>query len=166
GAEEAIRAMEFLDDFLLVFVGGGDVYEQLRLEVSSKGLSDRVIFLPRQRPETLRAITRLADVGLSLDKDTNLNYRYSLPNKLFDYIQAGIPVIATSIPEVQRIVEQYRVGGIVSDLRPEVLAGFIRDTFSDPGRIRTWKENAQLAADELNWDQEKTRLLDIIEHAR
>lgn len=166
GAEEAIRAMEFLDDILLVFVGGGDVYEQLRLEVSSKGLSDRVIFLPRQRPETLRAITRLADVGLSLDKDTNLNYRYSLPNKLFDYIQAGIPVIATSIPEVQRIVEQYRVGAIVSDLRPEVLAGFIRDTFSDPGRIRTWKENAQLAADELNWDQEKTRLLDIIEHAR
>ncbi|MBP7437653.1 MAG: hypothetical protein KBA16_08025, partial [Bacteroidia bacterium] len=59
-----------------------------------------------------------------------------------------------------------RVGGIVSDLRPEALAGFIRATFSDPGRIRTWKENAQLAADELNWDQEKTRLLDIIEHAR
>jgi glycosyltransferase involved in cell wall biosynthesis len=165
GGEEAVRAMRYLDGFLLVFVGGGDVYRRLQDEVQSTGLSDRVRFLPRQLPERLKAITRLADAGLSLDKDTNLNYRYSLPNKLFDYLQAGIPVIATDLPEVRRIVEGYRTGVLVGDLAPEALADTIRRAFADPVQVDRWKENAQLAAAGLNWNQERSRLLEIVAHA-
>lgn len=166
GGEEALRAMRYLEGFRLVFVGGGDVYDKLQKEAHSGDWSDRVEFLPRQRPERLRAITRLADAGLSLDKDTNLNYRFSLPNKLFDYLQAGIPVIATDLPEVRRIVSQYSVGVLVNDLDPHSLADTIRKAFADQRNIDRWKENAQLASHELNWDRERARLLEIFDHVR
>ncbi|MFM7217907.1 MAG: glycosyltransferase, partial [Bacteroidota bacterium] len=91
GAEEAVEAMRWVENAVLLIVGSGDVITELRQRARSPGLEGKVLFLPKLPMQDLKRVTRLADAGLTLDKDTNLNYRFSLPNKLFDYIQAGLP---------------------------------------------------------------------------
>ena len=161
GAEEVLQAMQHTEGLLLLFVGGGDVIDFLKSETLRLKLSDKVMFVPRQSMEKLREYTRLADVGLSLDKDTNLNYKYSLPNKLFDYIQAEIPVLVSDLPELRAIVEKYKIGKIVETHQPEKLAVQMMEMVKDPVRFAQWKENLKLAASELCWENEEVKLLEI-----
>jgi len=58
----------------------------------------------------LKQITRHATIGISVEKDLGLNYRFALPNKLFDYIQSEVPVLSASLPEMKRVVDKYGVG--------------------------------------------------------
>ena len=107
--------------------------------------------------------TQLFDVGLTLDKDTNINYRYSLPNKLFDYLQAGIAVIASGVIEVRRIVEQYALGNIIPSHDPADIAAVMNEFTRDPEWLATCKAKAREAAYELHWDTEKHNLTQIID---
>jgi glycosyltransferase involved in cell wall biosynthesis len=109
----------------------------------------------------LKSYTSIADIGLSLDKDTNLNYRYSLPNKLFDYIHAGLPLLASSLVEVKKIVEGYDIGLCIDSLEPKVLAKKTEEMFSNNSRFAKWKENVKLAAKELSWEKEEEKILEI-----
>ncbi|MBK9762656.1 MAG: glycosyltransferase [Flavobacteriales bacterium] len=95
GGEEAVLAMKELPGCLLLIIGGGDAWPVLQRLVKENGLEDRVRLIGRLPFVEMMRYTRNADLGLTLDKDTNLNYRFSLPNKLFDYLHAGIPVLAT-----------------------------------------------------------------------
>ena len=160
GAEEAVLAMEYIDNTVLVIAGRGDILPRLAAQVEkSHMLRDRVIFIHPLPYRELMQLTAICDAGLSLDKDTNLNYRYSLPNKLFDYISAGIPVVASPLPEVRKIIEKYNTGLVINDHSPSEIAGKIKSVLDKPGHY--WKENLQKAARELNWDMEKHKLLDI-----
>ncbi len=121
GAEEAVLAMRELPGCLLLLVGGGDAWPVLERMVNDHGLQDRVRLLPRMPYERMMQYTRNADLGLSLDKDTNLNYRYSLPNKLFDYFRAHIPALVTDLPEVAGIVRRFDAGVVVPAPDPAAL---------------------------------------------
>jgi len=165
GAEELVEAMQFVENHLLLIVGGGDVVETLKKTVVVLNLSHQVIFIPKMAQQKLRRITRLADFGITLDKDTNLNYRYSLPNKLFDYIHAGLPVIASDLPEIRRIVDGYKIGVIVPSHEPSVIAGILNRVASDQSLMSMWKENLNKAAAELTWDRERDVLLSVFKHA-
>ena len=95
-------------------------------------------------------ITASCDLGLSLDKDNNLNYRFSLPNKLFDYIRAGIPILSTELPEVSRIVRGKEVGQTIAECNAKAIAQGIREMEikgKDP-----FKNALALASSELNWE--------------
>lgn len=102
GAEELVEAMQWLPNFVLLIIGGGDVISVLHKIVTDKQLNDRVVFFPRMTYTDMMRFTALADLGLTLDKDTNINYRFSLPNKLFDYMHAGVPVLASPLPEIKK----------------------------------------------------------------
>ena len=161
GAEEAVEAMQFLDNTLLLIVGGGDVLEILKRMVTEKGLQEKVSFVPRQTPEKLAGYTANADIGLTIDKDTNINYRFSLPNKLFDYMYAGVPVLATPLVELKNIIEQYNIGTFIPDHEPKHIAKTIEDMLNDEDRLALYRKNTKLASDELNWETERQVLVKI-----
>lgn len=161
GAEEAVEAMQYLDDCVLLILGGGDVLNLLRKKTLTLGLTDKVIFVPKQPYARLREYTANADIGLSIDKDTNLNYRYSLPNKLFDYIHGGLPVLASRLPEISRIIEQYNVGTFIENHDPRHIAQQISLMVNDPEQLLRWKAAALLASRELKWQREEKVLIQV-----
>jgi glycosyltransferase involved in cell wall biosynthesis len=161
GAEELVQAMALLPGFHLMIIGGGDVIDQLHKLAESLGIIERVRFLPRMQYAEMMAYTINADLGITLDKDTNINYRFSLPNKLFDYIQAGIPVLASPLPEIKKIIEAYDIGSFIVNHKPENIANAIKDAFSNVERLEKWKINTKKAAQELSWEKEEKILLNI-----
>lgn len=162
GAEEAVLSMKYVDKAKLLIVGGGDVLDSLKELVISNNLEEKVIFIPRQTPEMLRAYTSICKIGLSLDKDTNLNYHYSLPNKIFDYIHAGIPVLASPLPEIKYIIETFNLGSFISNHEPEHIAACI-NAMLDEKKQAEWRKNCKTAANELNWKNESLKLKAIVE---
>jgi glycosyltransferase involved in cell wall biosynthesis len=157
GAEEAVEAMQFIDNAVLLIIGGGDVIHQLKEMAAKEHLEGKIIFVNKLPPDELRAWTMLADIGLTLDKDTNINYRFSLPNKIFDYIHAGIPVLASDLVEVKRIVEVYNIGRITPDHHPQTLAKIINEMLTGT-EYETWKNNTRKAVEELTWEREEEKI--------
>lgn len=163
GAEELVQAMALLGDCHLMVIGGGDVLPLLKEMTRELHIEERISFLPRMPYADMMAHTRLAEVGFTLDKDTNLNYRFSLPNKLFDYIQAGVPIVASHLVEIEKIIRQYDLGLFIDEHTPECIARTVREALADGERRRQWKENLAKAARELCWENEEQNLLSFIQ---
>lgn len=163
GSEELLDAMQYLDDCQLVIIGGGDVLPILKEKVSANHWDDRVKFFPRMPYQQMMAITQLAELGFTLDKDTNLNYRFSLPNKLFDYIQAGVPIIASHLTEIERIITDYNIGTFIDNHEPKTIAATIQNALNDEKILSLWKNNLIFAAQNLCWENEEGVLLKIYE---
>jgi glycosyltransferase involved in cell wall biosynthesis len=163
GAEEAVLAMRELPDALLLLIGGGDAWPVLQRMVDEHRLHDRVRLLPRMPYEHMMRYTRHADLGLSLDKDTNLNYRYSLPNKLFDYFRAGIPVLVTDLPEVAGIVRRFDAGVVIHTADPALIVAAVRMLQADPARCAALRQRATFAAVSLSGEEEQATLKAILQ---
>ena len=164
GAEELVQSMSLLDNCFLMIIGGGDVLPVLKQMVEELKISDRVRFFPRMPYQQMMAYTQLAELGFCLDKDTNLNYRFSLPNKLFDFIQAGVPIIASHLTEIEKIIRQYDLGLFIENHEPETIAVTIRKGLSDEAQREHWKQNLAVAARDLCWENEEQKLLEIYRH--
>lgn len=158
GGEEAVLAMQHLPGAYLLIVGGGDAWPVLKQLVAEHRLQHQVRLIDRMPYEEMMQYTRNADLGLSLDKDTNLNYRFSLPNKLFDYFRAHIPVLATDLPEVAAIVRRYDAGIVIPRPDPEVIAHTVNELISDTARRAAFRQNAIFAANSLDGEREKDAL--------
>ncbi len=161
GSEEAIDAIQHVPNAILLIIGGGDVINALKKQAEQPSLKGKVIFLSKMPYPALMQYTRLADIGLTLDKDTNINYRFSLPNKLFDYIHAGIPVLASRLPEISRIVEGYNIGLITESHEPVEIAAKINQMLNDIESRKIWNENLAKASSALNWENEESVLRSI-----
>ena len=161
GAEELVEAMHYVGDFLLLIIGSGDVIERLKLKSIKLELQDKIRFIPKLSPEELFAFTACADLGISIDKNTNINYQFSLPNKLFDYLHAGIPVLASRLCEIEKVILKYQVGNFIENHQPEHIAQKIVESLSHPD-YETWKMNTKKIKEELNWTNEKKVLIDLI----
>lgn len=162
GAEEAIEAMKKVDARLFI-VGDGDVVPQLKETVKQTGepLTSRVIFVGRQPYPVMMNYTHHADIGLTLDKPLSLNYKYSLPNKVFDYMHTHTAIVATEIKEVARVIRKHDIGEIVEPFSADSLAVTLNQLINDPERIQTCKNNCKIAAQTENWEAE-TRILEEI----
>ena len=135
GLELIISTMQFLDEFVLIMAGEGDISLQLKELTKELGMDDRVEFAGRYQPDALYLITCSCDLGISLEEDRGLNYRYALPNKLFDYIQARIPVLCSDLPEMRQIVENYNVGISTGERDPGKTQSVPRNMFPEDTEI-------------------------------
>jgi glycosyltransferase involved in cell wall biosynthesis len=163
GAEELVYSMLFLDptEFHLLIIGGGDVFEKLKQIIDQNHLARKITLLPKVPFTVLDHFTRKASLGLSIDKPSVMNHKYSLPNKLFEYLHAGVPVLASRLTEQERIINQYDVGGFIEDHQPETIARKIKEIFADKEQLHRWKENTCKVREELNWENESKIVLDI-----
>ena len=164
GAEELVEAMQYLEDCFLMVIGGGDVLPTLKQMTSDLRLEDRVRFFPRMPYQQMMVYTQLAELGFVLDKDTNLNYRFCLPNKLFDFIQAGVPVVASNLVEVGKIIKKYDIGLFIPDHDPKSIAATIRSGLDDDTQRAAWQEGLARAAEDLCWENEQQALIEIYKH--
>lgn len=156
GGEEAVAAMRLVENAVLLVIGSGDVIQTLhQMRDNDPVLRERVFFFGKMPYSEMMSYTAMADIGLTLDKPDNINYLYSLPNKLFDYIQAGIAVLASDLPELRRIIELYGVGKTIGELTPESIAAAINQMLSDRPLMEMYKASSLAAADVLCWENEQ-----------
>jgi glycosyltransferase involved in cell wall biosynthesis len=161
GGEELIEALKITEKVSLLVVGSGDIVRVLKQKTELLNLTDRVNFIPKVTWEELMRYTKAADTGMSLEKDTNLNYRFSLPNKLFDYISAGIPVITGSLPEIKKIIDFNNCGIIIPSITPEEISKAIVILRDDKSLLNKLKQNSVYASESLNWDNESRKVTDF-----
>lgn len=162
GCEVLVEAVENMPGVHLAFLGDPEpgYAAGLRRLIAQRNLGERVRLLPSVPLEDLLAHTAEADVGVTLLQDTCLNHRLALPNKLFEYIAAGVPVVAAALPETQRLVETHGVGWCVAPDDPIAVAGALRAALNgapDPAL----RERLTRAAAELSWEREQERLLEL-----
>jgi len=163
GGEELIDAICITPGVTLLVVGSGDILDVMKQKVMENNISDKVIFVPKLSWENMMRYTKVADVGISIDKDTNLNYYYSLPNKLFEYISAGIAVIASALPEVKKMVEDNRCGIVLDTITPEEISRGIMRLRDDRQLLNDLKQNARIASEKFNWENESKKLYSFYE---
>ncbi|HBF89412.1 MAG TPA: glycosyl transferase group 1 [Bacteroidales bacterium] len=163
GLEQMIEAMEYIENSLFVLIGDGDISEKLKNLVDTKHLNDKVKFLGKIPFQNLYKYTRFAHLGISLEENMGLNYYFSLPNKLFDYIQAEVPVLVSNFPEMKNIVDTYKIGAICNAKSSTELAMQINTILEDKTTYNLYKKNLNIAAKELVWENEEKNLLKLIE---
>lgn len=155
GLEHAIKAMKYTTAAHLLIVGDGDLLESLIQLSRDEGVEKRITFLGRKTIEELQTITPQATIGLSIEEDIGLNYRYALPNKLFDYTRHQVPVLASALPEIKRMVEAYSIGKVTESHEPQHLATCIESMLEDKTSMTTWQMNCLKAKEDLCWEKEE-----------
>ncbi len=167
GVEELVMSMKYLDPekFHLLLVGGGDIFHIIEDIIAANQLHDRITVIPKVPFEVLRHITRKAELGFTMDKPNNINHIYGLPNKIFDYLHAGVPVLSTRLVELEHIISQYDVGEFLDNNEPGHIAEKVKYIFAHPELLARWKSNSALVKRDLNWENEEKVLLQIYEQA-
>ncbi|MBM3185713.1 MAG: glycosyltransferase [Bacteroidetes bacterium] len=163
GIEEAVLSMQFIENALLIIVGSGDVIPKIKKMVIQKNLDNKVKFYEKRPYLEMMQLTSKANIGLTLDKPLSDNYKYSLPNKLFDYIQAGVPILSSELVELQKIIDKYNIGYFVETVSPEEIAKNVNFLIENPEKLNVYKLNCIKAAEIENWEHEKIKLKKLIE---
>lgn len=161
GAEELVDAMTYLNNVVLFIIGSGDVWSVLEKKVSDQQLQNKVKLIKKLPKKELINYTVHADLGLSIDKPTNLNYQLSLPNKVFDYIDAEIPILATRLKEIEQLITHYKIGTFLNDHDPKHMAETIEIALKSSD-YNYWKENTKLAKKVLTWEEERKLLINLV----
>jgi glycosyltransferase involved in cell wall biosynthesis len=165
GVEELVASMNFLDPahYHLLIVGGGDIFDTIKELVNKNRLTDRITIIPKVPFEVLRHITKQAHIGFTLDKPTNINHIYGLPNKIFDYAHAGIPIISSRLVELESIIRDYGIGTFIENHNPKHIAECIKNAFEHPELLEEWKKNTEKVKMAYNWENEEVKLVQIFD---
>ncbi len=163
GIELLIEMMKHFPDYKLYVAGKGYMDAELKKLAADLSLSDRVVFTGNLRFDELHKLTSRAKIGFSVEQGESLNYKYALPNKIFDYIQAGTPVVCSNLPEMRAVIEEYAVGEVFAAHDAESLAKLVRNMLDNNGKLVEYHCNCVRASKVLNWENEQKILLGIYE---
>ncbi len=141
---------------VLVIMGYGNLEDYAR-ELSGK--EENIFFHEAVSPKVLLDYTSSADLGISTIENTCLSYYYCLPNKMFEYMMAGIPLIVSNLPEMKRVVEKYNIGVVAEEnTQNGILKAVQKASQLD---LNQMKDNLQKARQEFNWENQEKELLKI-----
>ena len=158
GAEELLEAISIQDDFFLSVVGKGDVVDKLKKRCAKSDLVDKVLFVPTLPYCQMMQFTLNSDVGVSLDKNNNINYKFSLPNKIFDYSKAEIPFVSTNLVEIRKISEEFHTGVLISSTSPESIIEGLNKAIALK-ESKNFISNIAKMNSTLNWESESVSLI-------
>lgn len=149
----------------LVICGEGNFFEQAQQLVQQYQLQHKVILRGYVAPAELKQLTPTALFGLTLFEKTGLNQYYSLSNRFFDYVMAGIPQVCVNYPEYKAINDDYHFAYMVNDTDVQTLADALNKLLQDAVLYNRLQQNSKLAALQLNWEQEEKKLAAIWQKA-
>ncbi len=158
GLPELIAAMHEITGAVLVLMGWGRLEAELAALIRRARLEQRVRMLEPVPRRDLVHWTAGADVGVIPYQPIGLNNTYSTPNKLFEYLAAGVPIAATRLPEIARIVDGHRIGATFARVRPEEIAATINGLLSDPAALRQMREREAAIRSRYTWEHESAKL--------
>jgi glycosyltransferase involved in cell wall biosynthesis len=161
GGGNLVRAVARIDSAHLLFLGADGAFaERLRELGHGVGLDGRLHFHPPVPLAELLSYTHQADVGVSLLEDTCENHRLALPNKLFEYLAADLPVVVSDLPEMGRLVTERGVGWVTDSGDPADIARVLQEALSERND-QALHERVREASTELNWPHERSSLTDL-----
>jgi len=160
GIELMVMSMNYVDAKLII-VGNGDESNRLKNLTKINNLENKVSFLGHINFNKLHKITQKADLGLSFEVDSCLAYRYSLPNKVFDYINAEIPILVSDLPEYKKILNKYKFCNILVSRNPKVVATQINKILSIDKNI--YAKELKKAKRKFCWDSEELNLFKLFD---
>jgi glycosyltransferase involved in cell wall biosynthesis len=158
GLDTAIEALVGLPDWGLVVCGQGPYESALKKKAQELQVEDQILWMGQLDHDTLFMVTSSCDLGLCLIEPLSLSYYYALPNKLIEYVQAGLPVVGSNLPEIQRIMNDYFIGWILSDAADLQALMKSLDTLKNDKKLAV---GMVIASESLNWQQEKIEFLSI-----
>ena len=164
GLDRLIRAAAFLEqDIVIVMMGKnrGTTQAQLEALIASEGVADRVKIIPPVPYAELLDWTSSADIGVNVaSPDYSLNVRCFLPNKLFEYLMSGVPVLTSSLEAMVEVINTYDVGQVLPSLEPADIGEAINSMLADPAALARMRSNAfEATKEEFNWEKEKLKLI-------
>lgn len=162
GLEQMIEAMQQVDAVFRI-AGDGLLRMQLEQLAKEKNVQDRVRFLGYISPDELKAITQQAMIGLNVLEPKGLSYYYSLANKFFDYIQAGIPQVCAPFPEYEKINAQYPVA-LLCDCETAALANTVNNLLNDAVLYEKLRAATVKAKVVFCWETESQKLINLYAH--
>jgi glycosyltransferase involved in cell wall biosynthesis len=160
GLELFLEAVQRLPGVVGVILGDGPLVPKFRENIRS-GLWQRV-YLPGKIPlAELANYIASADVGVALIEDTCRSYHFALPNKLFEYINAGIPVVGSDLPEIAPIIQDHQIGEVVNAEDLQSIVDGIQHLLNHPTYYQQAKANTQRIAKKFTWKKEGKKLLQL-----
>lgn len=161
GLPELVRAAHSFEQGHLLLMGWGRLEDELRDQIAREGLAGRVHLVPRATPAELPALTAGADVGIIPYRPVGLNNTFTTPNKLFEYIAAGLPVAGSRLPELVRFLEGLGLGVTFDPGRPTDIASAVNRLLSDDDLRAGMRERALEVRERFTWERQADTLLSI-----
>ncbi len=163
GIEQTVAALEHLPaDMVLVLLGDGPLVPWIQEQRLRPELAGRLLWHPAVPLEDISSWVVDADLGVMLFEPTELNFLYATPNRLFDCIAAGVPVIASDFPEFRRIVIGYAVGAVCDPTDPRLIRDSINQLLSSKSDLAAMSDRARRASRQtLNWESQANGMLDL-----
>lgn len=161
GLDKLIKAVPLFKEGTLVLIGDGKIKQELMKNVEELNLTDKVKFIPKVPLVELPKYTRNAFLGFQVLNNVCFNHFSASSNKLFEYMMNGIPVVACSFPEIQKVVEEEYVGLCVDSHDFHSIAEGVNYLFDHPNEYARMKENTFIAKEKYNWELEKINLLKV-----
>jgi len=155
GLEWVIDAMLYIENAVLYIIGDGDLFTKLKQKVKTLGLELKVIFHGKVSGEELQNYTSSGNIGLCLLENRGLSYYYSLPNRVFAYLHAHVPILASPFPEIVQIVKKHQTGVLTDEYEPRKLAETIQTMLENPMDTTHFDTVKKLYC----WEQEEKILL-------
>lgn len=161
GLERLATIAADVPDAYFVFIGGGRLDDVLRDIVKKLDIQDRVHFIPTVSLSELPSYTASADIGVQPIENTCFNHYTTDSNKLFEYVQAGLPIIASDLPEIRHLVKQYDLGVLIPPGNSKAMTQAIRDMVDNIKSRELYASHAAQASETLNWEEQEHKLINL-----